>query len=158
MTLSPQTRPFTRADLVAVPDDGHRYEIVDGALLVTPAPSRRHQLVSGNLHVLLATRAPGDLRVVAAPTDLALKRSRYGAAGIPSYWTVDPDNPEVVACDLRDGEYAEVGRATGSTMLSVTQPFSGRDRAGAAAGLTTANASPEGPQRPAAAHARTPPW
>lgn len=35
MTL-PFSRPLTRADLASVPDDGHRYELVDGVLLVSP--------------------------------------------------------------------------------------------------------------------------
>ena len=33
--LLPQSRPLTVADLDAVPDDGHRYELVDGTLIVT---------------------------------------------------------------------------------------------------------------------------
>jgi hypothetical protein len=35
----PRGRPLTRDDLAAMPDDGHRYELLDTALLVTPAPS-----------------------------------------------------------------------------------------------------------------------
>ena len=35
--------PVTYADLADTPDDGHRYELIDGTLVVTPAPSRRHQ-------------------------------------------------------------------------------------------------------------------
>ena len=34
---------MTRADLEAIPDDGHRYELIDGVLVVSPAPSREHQ-------------------------------------------------------------------------------------------------------------------
>ncbi|MEO7137519.1 MAG: Uma2 family endonuclease [Gemmatimonadales bacterium] len=37
-----------------LPDDGKRYEIVDGELLVTPAPVRRHQRMVGQLFRLLA--------------------------------------------------------------------------------------------------------
>src|SRR5918996_1914191 len=33
--------------LDALPDDGQRYEIIDGELFVTPAPSDVHQLVAG---------------------------------------------------------------------------------------------------------------
>jgi hypothetical protein len=36
--------------LDALPDDGQRYEIIDGVLHVTPAPSEVHQLVVGELH------------------------------------------------------------------------------------------------------------
>ena len=39
VTTLPHSRPLTRADLDQMPDDGHRYEIVDGMLLVSPAPS-----------------------------------------------------------------------------------------------------------------------
>jgi Uma2 family endonuclease len=41
----PQTVPWTRKDLDRLPDDGNRYEVVDGELLVTPPPSVEHQAV-----------------------------------------------------------------------------------------------------------------
>ena len=72
VTTLPRGRPLTAADLESMPDDGHRYELVDGTLVVTPAPSTRHQLVSSNLHVLLAGSCPPHLRVLAAPTDVRL--------------------------------------------------------------------------------------
>jgi Uma2 family endonuclease len=37
--------------LDALPDDGQRYEIIDGELFVTPAPGDVHQLVLGELYV-----------------------------------------------------------------------------------------------------------
>jgi len=43
VTTLPFSRPLTRADLEMMPDDGHRYELIDGALIVTPAPATRHQ-------------------------------------------------------------------------------------------------------------------
>jgi len=36
-------RPFTRADLADTPDDVHRYELIDGVLVVSAAPGRLHQ-------------------------------------------------------------------------------------------------------------------
>ncbi|MDO5504556.1 MAG: Uma2 family endonuclease, partial [Actinomycetia bacterium] len=66
------SRPFTRADLDAMPDDGRRHELIDGVLVVTPAPSDRHQIVSMALGLAIAPALPGHLRVLAAPFDVLL--------------------------------------------------------------------------------------
>lgn len=58
--------PWTAADLAGLPDDGQRYEIIDGSLLVTPPPSPKHQLVSGRLAVFLRDSAPAGSDVVEA--------------------------------------------------------------------------------------------
>lgn len=52
------------ADLDVLPDDGHRYEIVDGSLLVTPPPLDGHQGIGVNLLVLLRAAAPSGWRVL----------------------------------------------------------------------------------------------
>jgi Uma2 family endonuclease len=39
----PQTVPWTREELDRLPDDGNRYEVLNGELLVTPPPSQAHQ-------------------------------------------------------------------------------------------------------------------
>ena len=75
VTLLPRSRPLTRTDLESVPDDGHRYELIDGALVVTPAPSWRHQDVAFELAVLLRGLCPPDLRVFMAPVDVVLSDS-----------------------------------------------------------------------------------
>jgi Uma2 family endonuclease len=62
VTMLPQSRPLTRADLDAMPDDGHRYELIDGALIVTPAPSWRHQTVVLELAVLRREACPAARR------------------------------------------------------------------------------------------------
>src|SRR4051812_32345936 len=36
-------RQWTADDLDELPDDGNRYEVIDGELFVTPAPTWRHQ-------------------------------------------------------------------------------------------------------------------
>src|SRR5437660_312192 len=36
---------YTLDDLASFPDDGNRYELVDGILLVTPAPMPPHEVV-----------------------------------------------------------------------------------------------------------------
>jgi len=68
----PRGQPLTRDDLDAMPDDGHRYELVDGTLVVTPAPSFRHQVVAGELYLLLRRACPPDFYVLFAPFDVAL--------------------------------------------------------------------------------------
>jgi len=55
---------MTEADLALTPDDGHRYEIVDGSLVVSPSPSSAHQIIAGRLADLLRRHAPGDLEVL----------------------------------------------------------------------------------------------
>lgn len=44
---------WTSADLDALPDDGKRYEIIDGELYVSKQPHWDHQVVCGQLFVLL---------------------------------------------------------------------------------------------------------
>jgi Uma2 family endonuclease len=53
--------PYTLADLDAMPDDRQRYELIDGALLVSAAPAPLHQRAAGRLRSLLVTAAPPDL-------------------------------------------------------------------------------------------------
>lgn len=72
VTTLPRNRALTRADLEMMPDDGHRYELIDGILIVSPAPSHRHQRASMRLSVVLATACPAGLEVLAAPFAVAL--------------------------------------------------------------------------------------
>ena len=39
--------PFTVAELDRMPDDGRRYELLDGVLVVSPRPTTIHQVVGG---------------------------------------------------------------------------------------------------------------
>jgi Uma2 family endonuclease len=68
----PYRRPLTREYLRAIPDDGHRYELIDGALLVTPAPSPHHQVALAKLFRLVEAAAPEDLYVLFGPLDVVL--------------------------------------------------------------------------------------
>jgi Uma2 family endonuclease len=44
---------LTYEDLRKMPDDGKRYELIDGEVFMTPAPRTRHQRTVGRLHVAL---------------------------------------------------------------------------------------------------------
>ncbi len=168
VTTLPLRRPLRRADLEQTPDDGHRYELVDGTLLVSPAPSLRHQRVVGALHLLLSAACPEPLLVVLAPfavgladdtevqpdllvaprtqfterdlpgapllavevlspstrrIDLLLKRDRLQAAGVPSYWLVDPDAPSLTALELVEGTYREVAAVGAGQSWTASVPF-----------------------------------
>jgi Uma2 family endonuclease len=72
MTTLPFSRPLTRADLESMPDDGHRYELIDGVLIVSPGPQLPHQDVVGNLYLVLRAVCPPHLKVVLAPFAVAL--------------------------------------------------------------------------------------
>jgi Uma2 family endonuclease len=48
-------RPLTPHDLLDTPDDGQRYEIIGGELIVSPAPIPEHQRLLTRLHLLFAT-------------------------------------------------------------------------------------------------------
>jgi len=58
---------FTVDDLDRMPDDGRRYELVDGVLMVSPAPRIPHQVVLAELIVLLHGACPPGLFVVPGP-------------------------------------------------------------------------------------------
>jgi len=65
----------TYEQYVQMPDDGRRYEILEGVLqMMTPSPTTRHQRVSGNLYFILRDHlVKNDLgEVFDAPLDLVL--------------------------------------------------------------------------------------
>ena len=63
---------LTEDDLATMPDDGHRYELIDGTLLVTPAPNEAHQTCVVSLLVLLHGARRPDHKVLVAPFDVRL--------------------------------------------------------------------------------------
>lgn len=65
---------LTYKDYEALPADGRRYEVHDGELSVTPAPSPRHQRISGRLYRLLQSHVESRRlgEVFYSPTDCIL--------------------------------------------------------------------------------------
>ena len=63
------------ADLERAPEDGHRYELHNGEVLVVPSPVPRHQIVAQNLWRLLDAYASahGGLAVI-APIDIVFSQ------------------------------------------------------------------------------------
>lgn len=71
-------RRWTVDDLDDLPDDGRRYEVIDGELFVTPAPSLDHQAAAGALYRILAAYL-GRERVgyaFVAPADVTFSPER----------------------------------------------------------------------------------
>jgi Uma2 family endonuclease len=67
---------LTYEDYCLLPDDGKRYEIIEGELFVTPSPRILHQIVVSQLMSELLTFAKrrGLGRVLAAPVDVVFSK------------------------------------------------------------------------------------
>lgn len=133
MITTPLDKPpgesFTVADLERMPDDGRRYEIIDGVLIVSPSPIPIHQIALTNLLVLLYQEVPQDLRALPAPLDVVLaddtavepdilvaRRSDFGPKNLPAapLLAVEVLSPSSRRIDrmLKFSRYAEAGIAS----------------------------------------------
>lgn len=103
-------QPFTFADLDAVPDDGRRWELIAGSLVVSPAPFGAHQWCADRLLMLLDRAAAADTVVVSAPYDW-----RAAATG-------ESFQPDVVVIRRRDFDPGGPLRATPLLVVEVVSP------------------------------------
>ena len=72
MGMPDTARRYTVDEVLAFPDDGNRYELVDGELLVTPAPALKHQIVISELALAIGQASlSGSLTYPAPETDAA---------------------------------------------------------------------------------------
>lgn len=74
MPTLPWSRPLTLEDFEVIRDvdDGHRYELIDGSLIVTPSPLAHHQLAVMELAYHLRSTRPERYQVYTAPLDIRL--------------------------------------------------------------------------------------
>lgn len=74
MSITTPTAKFTYDDYLLFPNDGKRYELIEGDRFVTPAPRTKHQRISSNLHGLLfdTIRKTQNGMLFSAPTDVVL--------------------------------------------------------------------------------------
>ncbi|GAA1448267.1 Uma2 family endonuclease [Nocardiopsis tropica] len=120
-------RGLTVDDLAHTPDDGRRYELVDGRLDVSPAPKPLHSVVDSRLTIHLGNTAPDEFVVLSGPgvnlngdrtlhriPDLAVfdhEPPEEGYFDIPPVLAVEIVSPESVLRDnhTKRHEYAAFG-------------------------------------------------
>jgi Uma2 family endonuclease len=73
-TAQPARRAWTYRDLVALPEDQLRHELIDGEHFVTPSPNTAHQTISGRLFMALSSHVVRHRigEVLFAPFDVKL--------------------------------------------------------------------------------------
>lgn len=97
---SGQDRMLTVEDMENMPDDEFRYELDDGVLIVSPAPSTRL-------------------------CDRNRKKDVYRGFGIPAYWIAEPgrNRPELTVFELRSDAYEQTAHVTGDEEHRAAAPF-----------------------------------
>ncbi|WP_026122172.1 Uma2 family endonuclease [Nocardiopsis halotolerans] len=84
--------PLTVEDLRDTPDDGRRYELVDGRLDVAPAPVFLHSRIESRLSIHLGVLASVEFEVVASPgINMNADRTHHR---IPDLAVIRPENAE----------------------------------------------------------------
>ena len=68
--------PLTYDDYCQIPDDGNRYEVIDGVLYMSPSPIVRHQIILRNLSFMLGawTKKTKAGTILFAPMDVVLSK------------------------------------------------------------------------------------
>jgi Uma2 family endonuclease len=129
-------RPFTVAELDRMPDDGRRYEILDGALVVSPRPGNPHQEVAAELLGMLRAACPAGLRALPepavrisrhtefAPDLVVIRQEQVNAAKCtePPLLVVEIRSPSTALIDLNAKKAAYEGFGVGSYWVVVPDP------------------------------------
>jgi Uma2 family endonuclease len=82
---------YTLADLDSFPDDGNRYELLDGILLVSPGPAPLHEVVVGRLLWALNRYLPPQLATVFPRGTVELEPNNHLE---PDILVIPADEPE----------------------------------------------------------------
>jgi Uma2 family endonuclease len=145
MAVMPRdTDEWTVDDLDAIPDDGLQYELIDGVLIVSPAPAPRHQRALRELVFMMYAVCPPELEVFFAPLDcrpdrrnslqpdlMVVRRSEVGERNIqvPPLLAVEVLSPSTRRKDLRlkRSVYEEWGIGSFWYLDPVEQAFSASD-------------------------------
>jgi hypothetical protein len=109
--------PWSGYDLAVLPDDGQRYELFEGTLLVNLHRAAGIDLDAAGLVCEIVSPASLTLDRVSKPALLA--EGRLG-----SHWRIELDpEPAAFAHRLEDDRYVECGRVLPRETLVVEDPF-----------------------------------
>jgi len=105
-------QPFTVAELDRMPDDGRRYELVDGALVVSPRPTQIHQVVALRIASALEQATPPGLQVVPEPAVMISSSTEFDpdvvVVGLATIGDAKVTTPPLLVVEVRSPKTALV--------------------------------------------------
>jgi Uma2 family endonuclease len=105
-------QPFTVAELDRMPDDGRRYELVDGALVVSPRPTQIHQVVALRIASALEQATPPGLQVVPEPAVMISSSTEFDpdvvVVGLATIGNAKVTTPPLLVVEVRSPKTALV--------------------------------------------------
>jgi Uma2 family endonuclease len=116
MHMATTTRWWTAADLADLPEDGCRYEALEGELLVTPVPAFPHRVVTGTIVAMLA----GYCRT-----------NEIGVVVVPGVvrWRANELQPDIAVAPRPHARSASAGSDEPVLVIEIHSPSTrGRDR------------------------------
>jgi len=98
--MSRPQKKLTSAELLLLPDDGKRHELIDGVHYVTPSPRIPHQVLVGRIFVAISKK------------------------GVREYLLVDPKNCRVSICRRSgDGSFPIVSTLSAAADEQIETPL-----------------------------------
>ena len=118
---------MTYKDLLKLPDDGLRHELIDGEHYVTPSPVPRHQLIAGNLYLIIGNyvreRGSGVIAfdVVFTPYDVVVPDLLYFTTQHYREIARRRTPRDRRTCSLRSSRQARAAETKGSNARSTSE-------------------------------------
>ena len=97
-----QREKYTYQDYLNLPDDGKRYEVINGELVMTPAPNIFHQTVTNNLEFAIRSFIKKNKigKMFHAPVDVKLSETNLVQ---PDIIFISQDNSYIIRENNVDG-------------------------------------------------------